>query len=112
MNVILTETLQLYGDDENLWLQAQHLPLNNAEFKIIEHRRKIHAACMGIWTAHCYKQDIRHNNFRPRKTRIKKRRNNGKINFIINSATAMVEIVNMEEAWYSRINKDLQVNLV
>ena len=22
----LTETLQLYGDDENPWLQAQHVP--------------------------------------------------------------------------------------
>ena len=45
MNVILTETLQLYGDDENPWLQAQHLPLNNAEFKIIEHGRK-NTCCM------------------------------------------------------------------
>ena len=71
-----------------------YLPLNNAEFKIRE-KYVLHA-----WvslTAHCYKQDVRHNSFRPKKNRTKKRRNNSKINFVINSATAMVEMVNMEE---------------
>ena len=66
------------------------------------------------WTAHCYKQDIRHNSFR---LRIKKEETTAR------STLLLILLLRWwrwstwkrwmwQNAWYSSTNKDLQVNLV